>query len=357
MWAMACGSTRRQTRRLAADAASIAEAAAMLRVGGLVAFPTETVYGLGAHALDVQAVLGIFEAKSRPADDPLIVHLGHADDVEAVGRLNPLARQLAERFWPGPLTLVVEKRDVVPAEVTAGLDTVAVRVPAHPVALALLEAAGLPIAAPSANLFGRPSPTRAEHVLHDLDGRIDAVVFGGPTRVGVESTIVDVSTGSPRLLRPGGLAAEEIEAVLGRQLLPPPAATPGAQVAPGLLAAHYSPRTPLVLILGSPAAAQPGLLDEVRKALAEAKRVGVLCLEDDRAMLPEAACVEVVGAWSTPGESAARLFDALRTLDSGGFDVLFARELADASHGLGRALADRLRRAAGRVVDTSPAAT
>src|SRR3981081_205711 len=184
---------RRQTRVLGATLAGIAEAAVILRAGGLVAFPTETVYGLGAHALDAQAVRGIFEAKRRPADDPLIVHLGDIDQIERVAGGNVVSARLAERFWPGPLTLVLPKRPSVPPEVTAGLQTVAVRVPAHPVAQALLLGAGGPLAAPSANLFGRPSPTRAAPVLEDLDGRIDAVLDGGPTPVGVESTIVDVS--------------------------------------------------------------------------------------------------------------------------------------------------------------------
>src|SRR5438105_6129772 len=176
---------RRHTRLLPSDTAGIAEAAAILRAGGLVAFPTETVYGLGAHALDAHAVRGIFEAKSRPADDPLIVHLADSSDLESVAFPVEAAAHLADRFWPGPLTLVLQRQKVVPAEVTARLQTVAVRVPSHPVARALIRAAGLPIAAPSANLFGRPSPTRAAHVLEDLDGRIDAVLDAGPTPVGV----------------------------------------------------------------------------------------------------------------------------------------------------------------------------
>src|SRR5260221_7854552 len=259
---------RRQTRVLDATSAGIAAAAAILRAGGLVAFPTETVYGLGAHGLDPQAVQGIFEAKQRPADDPLILHLGHADLVDEVALAGPLARKLAERFWPGPLTLVLPKRPAVPAEVSAGLDTVAVRVPAHPLARALLVEAGLPVAAPSANLFGRPSPTLAEHVLHDLRDRIDAILDGGRATLGVESTIVDVSNGRPRLLRPGGVPLEDIEAVLGLRLLPPPRPQEGSQVSPGLMSVHYAPRTPLVLIVGEPMAAQQRLQSEVEAALA-----------------------------------------------------------------------------------------
>jgi L-threonylcarbamoyladenylate synthase len=345
-------SARRQTRLLAADAAGIAEAAAILRSGGLVAFPTETVYGLGAHALDAQAVQGIFEAKQRPANDPVIVHVYAASQISQLAVATRLTWKLAERYWPGPLTLVLQKRSCVPAEVTAGLDTVAVRVPAHPIARALLEATGLPIAAPSANLFGRPSPTRGEHVLHDLDGRIDAVVDGGSATLGVESTIVDISSMPPRLLRPGGLATEDIEQVLGVRLLSPPTAANGAQLAPGLLPTHYAPRTGLTLVSGPPARARPRLLTEIASALASGARVGVLAVEEDRQVIPLEARVELVGAWSDPSTTATRLFDAIRVLDAAGLDVIFARELADPSIGLGQALEDRLRRAARHVVDT-----
>jgi L-threonylcarbamoyladenylate synthase len=343
---------RRQTSVLDATPAGITRAAAILRAGGLVAFPTETVYGLGAHGLDPQAVRGIFEAKQRPSTDPLILHLGDAGRVDEVAIPSQVARQLAERFWPGPLTLVLPKRPSVPAEVTAGLDTVAVRVPAHPLAQALLVEAALPVAAPSANLFGRPSPTLAEHVLHDLRDRIDAILDGGRATLGVESTIVDVSSSSPRLLRPGGVPVEEIEAVLGLRLLPPPERGNGAQVSPGLMSVHYSPRTPLVLIVGEPLTAQKRLRTEVEAALAAGQTVGVLLLEDDIEALPERITTDPVGAWSDPKTSAARLFAALRALDAANLDVLFARDLADVSFGLGRAIADRLRRAARRLVDT-----
>ncbi len=342
---------RRQTRVLASNAAGIAEAAAILRAGGLVAFPTETVYGLGAHALDPKAVRGIFEAKQRPSDDPLIVHVGHAELVDEVAVPGALAKQLAERFWPGPLTLVLPKRPCVPLEVTAGLDTVAVRVPAHAIARALLVEAGLPVAAPSANLFGRPSPTLAEHVLHDLGDRIDAVLDGGRATVGVESTIVDVSGPRPRLLRPGGVAAEEIEALLGLSLLPPPQPAEGPRTSPGLMPVHYSPRTALVLITGEQSAARARLRTEVGGALAARQRVGVLLLDEDVDLIPAEAVTEIVGSWSDPSASAARLFEAMRSLDAANLDVLYARDLADVSIGLGRALADRLRRAARHVVD------
>jgi L-threonylcarbamoyladenylate synthase len=341
---------RRQTRVLTADAPGVAAAAAILRAGGLVAFPTETVYGLGAHALDADAVRGIFQAKARPADDPLIVHLASGGALDTVAEPTPEAWRLAERFWPGPLTLVLPKRVEVPLEVTAGLPTVGVRVPAHPLAQQLIRATNLPVAAPSANLFGRPSPTRAAHVLEDLDGRIDAVLDGGPTQVGLESTIVDLSTVPPRLLRPGGIAAEDVEALLGLPLSTP-ATTSGPQPAPGLLAIHYAPRTPLTLIRGDGSAARDRLIEEVAMALAKGLRVGVLTLAEDVASIPHGAHVEVTGEWDNPARSAARLFEAIRSLDSDGLDVLFARELANPNEGLGRALADRLCRASRRVLD------
>jgi L-threonylcarbamoyladenylate synthase len=341
---------RRQTRWLAADDAGIQTAAAILRAGGLVGLPTETVYGLGANALDARAVRAIYEAKGRPADDPVIVHLADAALLERVAYARPVAWQLADCFWPGPLTLVLPKRAEVPPEVTAGLSTVGVRVPSHPIARAILEAADLPIAAPSANLFGRTSPTTARHVMDDLDGRIDAVIDAGPTAVGVESTIVDLTSAKPRLLRPGGLPAEAIEAVLGVRLEVARAVQEGPQVAPGMLAVHYAPRTPLTLVVG--AAAREWLIGEVRAAVDRGERVGVVALAEDYSELPKAAKLEIVGTWSDPSATAARLFEAMRSLDAAHLDVLFARELADPASGLGRALADRLRRASRRVLDS-----
>jgi L-threonylcarbamoyladenylate synthase len=341
---------RRQTRCLAADEAGIQTAAAILGAGGLVALPTETVYGLGANALDARAVQAIFEAKGRPANDPVIVHLADAGLLERVAYASPAAWQLADCFWPGPLTLVLPRRAVVPPEVSAGLDTVGVRVPSHAVAHAILEAADLPIAAPSANLFGRTSPTTAQHVLDDLAGRIDAVVDGGPTPLGVESTIVDLSSTQPRLLRPGGLPAEAVEAVLGVRLTTVAGRQDGPQVAPGMLAVHYAPRTPLTLIVGTHA--RERLIGEVRAAVERGQRVGVVALAEDRSGLTHEAKLEVVGTWSDPSATAARLFEAMRSLDAQRLDVLFARELADPTSGLGRALADRLRRASRRVLDS-----
>lgn len=339
---------RRHTRRLEADANGIGAAAAILQAGGLVGVPTETVYGLAANALDAAAVRGIFDAKGRPADDPLIVHLASADELGRVAIGNARGARLAEAFWPGPLTLVMPKRDAVPPEVTAGLETVGVRVPAHRVAQAILEASGLVLAAPSANLFGRPSPTTAQHVLDDLDGRVDAIVDAGPTTIGLESTIVDVSSETPRLLRPGGVPAESIEAVLGMRLALPQRRA-GPQVAPGMLDVHYAPRTPLTLIVGP--SARQWLIASAQAALNRGQRPGILALDEDVPSLPSGAHLEVVGSFEEPGRAAVRLFSALRALDAARLDVLFARELAEPTSGLGRALADRLRRASRQVLD------
>lgn len=341
----------RHTQRLRADVAGIATAAELLRAGRLVAFPTETVYGLGAHALDPAAVADVFVAKGRPAEDPLIVHISSMERLSLVARDVPImATRLIDRFWPGPLTLVLHKMSAVPNSVTAGRPTVAVRVPAHPLALALLEAADQPIAAPSANSFSRPSPTRAEHVLEDLDGRIDAILDGGPTRLGLESTIVDMTGPRPRLLRPGGIPREEVEATLGEALVyeeymeVTSTRLPEPMMAPGMLAKHYSPRTPLIMIAG--VNARERLRGAVGEAVAAGKRVGVLALREDRGQFPVGATVREVGTWNEAEAIARRLFDELRHLDRLNMDVLFVRELTDPRSGLGWAVADRLKRAA-----------
>jgi len=311
----------------------IAEAAECLRRGGLVAFPTETVYGLGVAALDAAAVRRLFAAKGRPADDPLIVHVASLDGVAPlVSERPPVVDALAARFWPGPLTLVLRRSRLVPDEVTAGLDTVAVRVPAHPVARALLAAAGIPVAAPSANLFSRPSPTQAGHVLEDLDGRIDLVLDGGRTQVGVESTVLDLSGDVPEVLRPGAVTLEMLRVLLPDVRLRADTAEPGPQRSPGLLSKHYSPRAPLTLYEGPPDRVIERMRADADASQAAGRRVGVLLPDDDAA------------------EMAARLYAALRGFDAAGVDEILAA-LPASTGGLSQAVADRLRRAAaGRIV-------
>jgi L-threonylcarbamoyladenylate synthase len=334
------------------DPACITRAADCLRRGGLVAFPTETVYGLGAHALDRGAVARLFQAKGRPATDPLIVHVATLQAAaDLVSEIPDVARALAARFWPGPLTLVLPRAAAVPQEVTAGLDTVAVRVPAHPVARALLDAARLPIAAPSANRFSRPSPTRASHVLDDLGGRIDLILDAGPTPVGVESTVLDLTQRPPRLLRPGAVTLEQLRVVVpGIAVRGPARADAGAMPSPGLLDRHYAPRTPLTLFEGSPAAAREALRTAVRNAIAAGRRVGLLATREQRVLLGELpVTLAELGSDEHAGQVAARLFDAIRELDDAQLDLIVAIEPAR-QDGLWHALRDRLRRAAAQIV-------
>lgn len=326
---------------------ALAEPARVLRAGGLVAVPTETVYGLAANALDADAVARIFEAKGRPLYDPVIVHVADADELDRVAaEVPPLARDLCARFWPGPLTLVLPRGDDVPEIVAAGGPTVAVRCPAHPVARALIRAAGVPVAAPSANRFGHTSPTEAQHVLDDLAGRVDLVVDGGPCEVGVESTVLDLTSDPPAVLRPGGVPIEALAgAVPGvverRQAAPPSADLPS----PGLLERHYAPRTPLWLVEGG--------VDRL-VALAAAQRaagvhVAVLVADEDLAAA-RAASLEATALGPAAGaEGVARaLFRELRRLEDAGFDLLLVRSFP--REGLGAAVHDRLTRAADRVI-------
>jgi L-threonylcarbamoyladenylate synthase len=330
------------------DPGAIERAAACLRSGGLVAFPTETVYGLGAHALDVAAVRGLFDAKQRPAYDPLIVHVAEFDQLtQIVERVPAVSLDLARRFWPGPLTLVLPRAARVPMEVTGGLDTVAVRIPSHPVAAALLGAARLPIAAPSANLFSRPSPTQAAHVLHDLDGRIDMVLDGGPTTVGVESTVLDLTSTAPTILRPGAVTIEALRELLPDVRIRDVWGAPDVTLpSPGLLSTHYAPLTPLTLFEGGRDAALDRLVDAARQAVDDGKRVGVLVAREDVDRFGEFPVrISEIGSEGDLAGIAARLYAAVRELDAAGVDLILARDVGG-REGLGPAIRDRLRRAA-----------
>lgn len=310
-------------------------AADRLRRGGVVAFPTETVYGLGASALDPAAVARIFEIKHRPRFDPLIVHLAHVDDADRLALgfdEHPLARRLAERFWPGPLTLVLPRRGNVPDLVTAGLPSVALRLPSHPIALALIRAVALPIAAPSANRFGRVSPTAARHVLDELGDQVDLVLDGGPCTVGVESTVLSLVHPQPTLLRPGGTPVEEIESIIGP--IARPSHDPARPASPGQLSQHYAPRTPLRLL---PPPSEPTGRDRTALLTLTAPSAAVA------AGFAHVQTLDPSGRGDL-GIAAANLFAALRRLDALGLDRIVAEPVPD--HGLGRAINDRLRRAA-----------
>ncbi len=332
---------------------AIQQAAAVIQRGGLVAFPTETVYGLGADGLSEAAVARIFAAKERPANDPVILHVASLGAVARIAQNVPSAAYtLAGAFWPGPLTLVLRRQPQVPANVSAGRDTVAVRMPDHPIALALIRAAGTPIAAPSANRFSRPSPTSAQHVLSDLDGRVDIVLDGGPTQVGVESTIVDLTGQRPAVLRPGGLPLEKL-----REHLPDLAFTPQhfaesaeSVPAPGTLLKHYSPDAELLLFRGPADVVYPAMCARAAQLLAAGHAVGLLLKDDELAHfegLPAPAALLGHDAVSM----ARSLFAGIRQLDGLGLDAILAR-MPDEADGLGLAVSDRLLRAAeGRIIE------
>jgi len=320
------------TRTIAARPAAVAEAAACLKAGGLVAFPTETVYGLGADAGNAAAIARLYQAKGRPSFNPLIAHVGDLDAAKRIARFDARALALAEAFWPGPLTLVLSKAPGCPVAdlATAGLDTVAIRIPAHPVARQLLRAFGGAVVAPSANLSGHVSPTTAAHVASDLEGRIDIILDGGAVAVGVESTIVGCFE-APMLLRPGGVPREAIERVLGCALVQPPedpAADSTQPLAPGMLASHYAPRTPVRLDAASVAAGDALL------AFGSSRVAGV----------DAARAVMNLSERGDLAEAAANLFGHLRALDALGARGIAVMPVPH--HGLGEAINDRLRRAA-----------
>ncbi len=331
-----------QTEVLTVDAAHpeavpLLRAAEVLHAGGLVAFPTETVYGLGANALDAAAVGRIFAAKERPATNPVIVHIADTASVRPLVVAWPeSAEQLAARFWPGPLTLVLPKSTVVPDVVTAGGPTVAVRVPAHPVALALLRQCRLPIAAPSANRATQLSPTTAAHVLRGLSGRVELVLDGGPTTGGVESTVLDLSASPPRLLRPGLVSPAALEEVIGPIVRPadrPP--EPGPLPSPGMMARHYAPRTPLECVAG-------GSRERIEALCRAGRCVGWLAFGDEeRAELPG---LQVIVMPTEPAAYAARLYAVLHMLDDAGLDRIIVTLPPDDEEWL--MIHDRLRRAA-----------
>jgi len=318
----------------------IRKASLIIRSGGTVAFPTETVYGLGANALDSEAVAKIFHAKGRPADNPLIVHISSREMLNMVARDIPaLAFQLMDAFWPGALTIILKRKDVVPDITTGGLDTVAVRMPAHEIALALITVSGVPIAAPSANISGRPSPTKAEHVIKDMDGRIDAVIMGGETRLGVESTVLDLTVTPPALLRPGGLGLEEIIGTIGEVNV-----IEESVRSPGMRYTHYSPKTRLILVEGE----RKSVLIEVKRLISESRKqgrkAGVL-VSRESAMDIECDAKYILGSVNDLKEVASRLFSGLRFLDEAGVDVGIAEGVFPEIRE-GRAIMNRLRKAA-----------
>lgn len=321
---------------------AIAELGAIIRRGGLVSFPTETVYGLGANAFDSDAALSVFAAKCRPADNPLIVHITDIAQLERVAADIPNeAYSLFEAFSPGPLTIILKKNDNIPYTVTAGLETVAVRIPSHPIARALIAAAGVPIAAPSSNLSGRPSPTKAEHVIHDLNGRIDAIIDGGACNVGVESTVVELCSGTVNILRPGGITKSDLESVISNvqidRHVTEMVADGDTPKSPGTKYKHYSPEADVIVVEGDIKSTSA----EIRRLIAgEAMSCGVLCYNGCTF-----DCAAVLYAGEDNRSYAAQLFDSLRRFDELGIKKVYAQFRDDDGYGL--AVRNRLFKAAG----------
>lgn len=324
------------------------EASAVIRSGGLVAFPTETVYGLGGDATNPEASRKIYAAKGRPSDNPLIVHIADFSQLRnIVAEVPQEAEKLAEAFWPGPLTMILRKNDVIPYETTGGLDTVAIRMPSHPVARVFLQDSGCMIAAPSANTSGRPSPTTAQHVWEDLHGKIEILLDGGPVGIGIESTIVDLSEERPMILRPGFITQEMLSAVLGDVGVDPGLASENSKQppkAPGMRYRHYAPKADLTLV--------EGIMEEViskinaltREAQAMGKSVGVLATEENKDCYV-ADHVIVIGQRQDEAEIARHLFDVLRQFDDLQVDLIYSESFVAA--GVGQAIMNRLLKAAG----------
>lgn len=336
MWKIDCGSHSRL---------QIDEAAQLLKDNEVVAFPTETVYGLGANARSEKAVRKIFEAKGRPSDNPLIIHIARSEQLnDLVKEIPSVAEKLMASFWPGPLTLVFHKKEGLSETATAGLSTVAVRMPSHPVALALIEAANLPIAAPSANTSGKPSPTTANHVAKDLTGKISGIVDGGETGVGVESTVVDVTGEIPVILRPGGVTREEIEQVVGE--VKEDLALHNQEVAPkspGMKYTHYAPDAPFVLLDGSHTFRQQFILEQQRLG----KKVGILTTEESKHLYHEAIVI-TCGRREQLSTVAAGLYQALRAFDEFDVDLIVGEVFPRI--GIGEAIMNRLMKAAGHTL-------
>lgn len=319
----------------------IMQAAKIIKSGGIVAFPTETVYGLGANALDSKSVRKIFTAKGRPSDNPLIVHISDIAEIGILADNIPnMAYDLMERFWPGPLTLVLKKSKIVPKIVTGGLDTVAIRMPKNKIAQGLIRESGVPIAAPSANVAGRPSPTMSKHVKEDLSGKISLIIDGGPTKIGIESTVVDLSKKIPMLLRPGSVTLERLQEIVGAVKIHPiifGKKTKDVHRSPGMKYRHYSPNAKIILVEG--AKANQKISQLLRQYKNHGMRVGILSMEKNHA---KSDLTRFVG--SNPSRIAANLFKSFREFDEKKIDIILAQGINQ--KGLGLGIMNRLRKAA-----------
>ena len=331
------------------DLNKIRFAAEIIRSGGLVAFPTETVYGLGANALNEIAVKKIFDAKGRPSDNPLIMHIADKSTIfEIVGNVPANASILMDKFWPGPLTMVFEKAPIVPDIITAGLPTVAVRVPSHPVALELIREAGVPIAAPSANISGKPSPTESKHVIDDLYGKVDVIIDAEGAKIGVESTVLDITLMPPVILRPGGVSFEELCNVLGEVYIDPALVSKDTEGlrprSPGMKYTHYSPKAEVIVIEGDVLKVANKINELINDYKAKNISVGVLATEQTKHFYKDVP-VLCLGDRTEPFEIAANLFKAFRNFDDTSIEVILSEAVE--SKGIGMAVMNRMNKAAG----------
>ncbi len=330
------------------EALALEMAAKIWKTGGLVAFPTETVYGLGANGLDAQAATKIYAAKGRPSDNPLILHIAQKEQVSPLVReINKAGKQLMDAFWPGPLTLIFPKADCVPYKTTGGLDTVAIRMPSHPQARKLLKEVQLPIAAPSANLSGRPSPTTAEHVWEDMNGRIELIVDGGAVGIGVESTIVDLTEEIPTILRPGYITKEMLETVVGEVKIDPaimgvlrPDIHPKA---PGMKYRHYAPKAPVTLVEGKMDAVIRFINEQIQER--GVNTVGVIATEETKEQY-QGGIVKCIGSRSDMESVAHNLYDVLRSFDATDVSIIYSESFSEEK--FGQAVMNRLKKAAGQ---------
>ena len=327
---------------------AIEEGAKLIKRGKLVAFPTETVYGLGANGLDKEAVAKIFIAKGRPGDNPLILHIAFREQVEPlVESISEEAKKIMEKFWPGPLTIIFKRSSIVPHVITAGLDTVAIRMPDHPIALEFIKASGVPIAAPSANTSGKPSPTQASHVLEDLKGKVHMIIDGGNTGIGVESTVLDLSETPPTILRPGGITLEELQKIIpnvvedlsiikdSKDIIPK---------SPGQKYRHYAPRAEMIVFTGEINAIIDAINESAKKYIAKGKSVGIMATEETKDKY-EVGLVMSVGSRKNKETIAHNLFSTIRLFDEKNVDIILS-EGVDLSH-IGKAIMNRLKKASG----------
>ncbi len=333
------------------DKNSLKEAANILKAGGIVGFPTETVYGLGANGLDPEAVKKIYLAKGRPSDNPLILHIGEVDQLDyLVEDIPPIAYKCIEEFWPGPLTIIFKRSDIVPDIITAGLDSVAVRMPKDPIARELINLAGLPIAAPSANLSGRPSPTSANHVIEDMTGKIEMIIDGGETGIGLESTVLDLSGVTPMILRPGGISYETIKKIIP-DLLEDRANLESGEVpkSPGQKYRHYAPRSEMIVYQGSVDMIIKNIIKDIQKHSLDGKKIGIMATDETMDRYPNATVLSL-GSRSEKKEIASKLFKILREFDKLDIDIILAEgvELDD----IGTAIMNRMMKASsGNIID------